>query len=1578
MSLDCKILTHPFQTDPGTSQRQRLLDDLLSGSAKIDARPLADLLDFFVQLSRHVNYYDEKLLVSDWQPFFSKSLPFVLASIIKYDRGATEKKLAAYKTRFDGKPTAAGLQLLLSYVFNNIIKKVNHWQQQVSGSSLPLETAMDKLIRDKLTSPVKEFMRYANAGTKWYCTKNYSFNVLLENPVWGLKNTDITEIDDSFKTGANTKRKRLIALYNKAYKLVQSFFDVIRVLGVSAEMSLDQSLLPLKEELKEKHPPHLAILFAFLKLFQQLQGDLNSFTKKHLDYFYKEVLKLKPKEAEPDKLHVVFEIQQQLDSYLLKKGILLKDGKDNNKAEIYFATDDEIVVNKTQVADQRTLFLNNQDVDSITYVEGVYMAPDATKADGVDKDFKAVAVPSRAALGAKWSKYEDPENKFFHPYPNARIGFVLASPVLLLNEGKREITITLDCTLNKDYCKSLVPEVGVNNPCCDDHASSANGRTPLPDSRCFSPEDASQLYNLVGDALGKTYYYINRALIAEAVKKGIDKTTQQNLESLLTITHTKNDPGSEICYCPVDEKIYETTILATTFEQDFAGSFNILKEIFKPRKAFKLLLSGEKEWLAPLDEPVITIIPAVVPGPPIVLPNLFNFTLKLTATLKPEEAAVTFYNGETLKEDLNTTLPVAKIELDDKIKIPVNLANVRSTLCCEKPFDKLNQDVSLYHFFRNVTLRTTTKIDVRVCGVKQLIVQNDESVQDVNAPIFAFGTRPKVGASFYIGSKELFSKNWQNVFVNAEWKDKPKDFGVHYQHYSYKDTIFEDGSKEIVHSSFLTTASILDKGVWQANGQRRLFKPVAGEVARTKPLPVGFPPVPVKPEIPALFCNHGALSNNQDVYDYVTGVFAGLSAYERRPDLLSPLIPYNVTSQYGFLRLTLEGVSFQQDIFPFVLTRQMMAYAGLLPLDIIQQMVTKANDAKKIIDAMNVKIGNINTHIGHIQGDVGIIAGNITAISTELVSIQANLVTALANIPLVGATNIPVARNQIGSAQGHITTINNLLGLGGLTGNNNAIQGELDLIVPDLANTGGGFNPNNANAFGLIRLGIELNAIIVFFVSKLQVDPALKDGLPSEPYTPVIKSLSLDYTATANDKDIDLIHLYPYAGTYKLESIPQRPTLLPTFCDEGNLFIGLKDLVPGSNVNILFQLAEATADSETEREKLKWFYLENNTWKLLRTGFEVLDDDTNALTTSGIIKFMLPANMTNENTILPKGLHWIKASIPCHSKSVSEIISIHTQAMKATFTNDAANDKLRLVAPLAAGSVAKLKVADASIKKINQPYDSFDGREPEVEKHFYIRTSELLRHKNRAIQKFDYERLVLEAFPKIFKVKCINHSYALNANKFINDFPMAPGYVLIAVIPDLNQLKAAQSFEPRVPVSMLEDIKTSLQKVTSPFVRLWIKNPRYEKVNFCLRVKLLPGKDEVYYKSKMEQDLREFLAPWFVGEYDKLAFGQPINRSDVIRFLESKDYLDYIIDLKMVHADDDISTSAADDKIQEILPITPRSILIAGTVDVCINQADCETWCECKDATGQQDADCCEHKVIKVNNYCNEQQPNNN
>ena len=291
---------------------------------------------------------------------------------------------------------------------------------------------------------------------------------------------------------------------------------------------------------------------------------------------------------------------------------------------------------------------------------------------------------------------------------------------------------------------------------------------------------------------------------------------------------------------------------------------------------------------------------------------------------------------------------------------------------------------------------------------------------------------------------------------------------------------------------------------------------------------------------------------------------------------------------------------------------------------------------------------------------------------------------------------------------------------------------------------------------------------------------------------------------------------------------------------------------------------------------------------------------------------------------------------------------------------------MRLSSPLPSGYISKLETADASIKTVSQPYDSFGGLVPEIEQQFYVRVSETLRHKGRAIQAFDYERLVLQAFPQLFKVKCINHSFALNAHEYKNDFPYAGGYVLLAVIPDLNQLKAGNSFEPKLPVSIIEDIDAYIRKRTSPFVRFRAMNPRYEKINFCLKIRLLKGKDENYYKEQVKEDIREFLAPWAVGDYYKLTFGQCVYRSDIIQFLETRDYMDFISELKMGKEGDDPSET-----LPKICPNTPRSILIAGSIEVCIDPTKCEDWAK-KYECGNNEVIPCATKPEIISDYCNE------
>ena len=147
--LKCNNLIHPFQNDPGVSQRQRVIDELLSDNIKIDGRTLADLLNYFSQLSSGINYYDKDLHVSDWQPFFKNSIPFLLAGIYKYDTTVINEKFQFYTSLFEKRPSHSGLQLNIYYFFYNTIDKINQWHLKVKDTGLPIAILVADLITNK-------------------------------------------------------------------------------------------------------------------------------------------------------------------------------------------------------------------------------------------------------------------------------------------------------------------------------------------------------------------------------------------------------------------------------------------------------------------------------------------------------------------------------------------------------------------------------------------------------------------------------------------------------------------------------------------------------------------------------------------------------------------------------------------------------------------------------------------------------------------------------------------------------------------------------------------------------------------------------------------------------------------------------------------------------------------------------------------------------------------------------------------------------------------------------------------------------------------------------------------------------------------------------------------------------------------------------------------------------------------------------------------------------------------------------------------------------------------------------------
>ena len=423
------------------------------------------------------------------------------------------------------------------------------------------------------------------------------------------------------------------------------------------------------------------------------------------------------------------------------------------------------------------------------------------------------------------------------------------------------------------------------------------------------------------------------------------------------------------------------------------------------------------------------------------------------------------------------------------------------------------------------------------------------------------------------------------------------------------------------------------------------------------------------------------------------------------------------------------------------------------------------------------------------------------------------------------------------------------------------------------------------------------------------------------PYTPKLKSLTLDYCASA---EIDLhsettatdgatmpslgqiFQLHPFGyvdlrhtatashsnqGSDHLDSKSDgRYFFLPQYDEEGSLLIGIRDWQPSQPLTLLFQTVSGSGDADLASPEIQWSYLGGDRWHPFAAA-DVLSDSTDGLLDSGIVRLTLPETATPDNHRLPAGLHWLRATVMNHALAIPDILDIRAQAVTATFV-DQNNAPEHLSRPLAAHSIQATVDRIPAIATVDQPYSSFGGRQREPHRAFYTRVSERLRHKHRAVTRWDYERLVLEQFPQIYKVKCLTQSEQARA-------PNA-GQVTVVVIPNIAKTAPFLPLEPKAPQYLLKEIEAYLQAHASPFVRVVVKNPRYEQIKYRVAVRFQSGTEQGYYLKQLNQELVRFLSPWAYEEQSDIAFGSSIHSSAVIHFIESRPYVDYVANLKLI------------------------------------------------------------------------------
>jgi Baseplate J-like protein len=404
------------------------------------------------------------------------------------------------------------------------------------------------------------------------------------------------------------------------------------------------------------------------------------------------------------------------------------------------------------------------------------------------------------------------------------------------------------------------------------------------------------------------------------------------------------------------------------------------------------------------------------------------------------------------------------------------------------------------------------------------------------------------------------------------------------------------------------------------------------------------------------------------------------------------------------------------------------------------------------------------------------------------------------------------------------------------------------------------------------------------------------------PVTPKIKSLTVDYGASVElafdgtgtgTQAAHLFHIEPF-GYSELapEGTPPGCLFLPQYDFEGELYIGLSGTAGPQNLALLFQVAEGSADPDLAPEPVQWDYLSGNRWLTLHNG-SLIADATRGLINSGIVELALPPALPS--TRLPPELYWLRAAIARSADSVCDMVEIHANAALATF-DDRGNALDHLSQPLAPLTITEPLTPIPEIAGIRQPYTSFGGKMAELDMSFYVRVSERLRHKQRALTPWDYERLVLEKFPRLYKVKCLRADPVAH--------PREPGRIELIVIPDIKNRLPFDPFEPKAPADLIRDVQKFLQDKTPAFAQATVRNAHYVPVKVRCGVRFLPGQDESFSRKRLNDELNRFLSPWAYDEGADLAIGGKVYANSIIDFIERLDYVDYIAELKLFTSQD--------------------------------------------------------------------------
>lgn len=430
--------------DIGTSQYTRARESLFPKYALVDERDISDLLSFAAEYGKLLHFYNDKNTIDgDWELFWLKDISIFLASLGHTDYKQFEQRYdniieeisISHTVKDKAVPTRELIELIQSMQV-----LLNTWYEQTTNINAiktqkleGIELDLYNIIKLNLSKNVEQLESYQlSLHKERIFRKSQLVKGLGISKVWGrIEDAAPIYLDGGSKIEKlNSVIKKIELIYNAFYKAI---IHIVQRIPKYLIESLEND---------DNHLPNTSLYIAFLRLFQIQQEELNSVSSRHLDYYYFNILKDKLREGIPDKAHISFELAEHVKRFQLLAGTTLDGGKNEENEDIIYVLDKDTIITSAQVEALKTVFVSKNlffGGSDYRLIANIYAASVADSKDGIGGEFEGDEAPIWPTFGEDQFELRGDERNMVE----GAIGFAITSPILFLEEGERDVTMTL-------------------------------------------------------------------------------------------------------------------------------------------------------------------------------------------------------------------------------------------------------------------------------------------------------------------------------------------------------------------------------------------------------------------------------------------------------------------------------------------------------------------------------------------------------------------------------------------------------------------------------------------------------------------------------------------------------------------------------------------------------------------------------------------------------------------------------------------------------------------------------------------------------------------------------------------------------------------------------------------------------------------------------------------------------------------------------------------------------------------------------------------------------------------------------